>query len=181
MKIQKRYIVLLIIMVLSVVLLWRLNSSYASVDIGYSGKNIISGDKWGINITNIDDILKEGTAEMIGEVSSIATTIDFNVLLLKPGDSISFNILVENTSTLPAELYTIALSGLSNLDSENITYQVNPVDSSLLHTDDVEGSILKTNDHQLFNVKVTYDDNVSIQNDQEYQLNLGATIIYKQK
>ena len=181
MKIQKRYIVLAIIVVLSVILLWRISSSYAYVDIGYSGNNIISGDKWGINITNISDIIKNGHALVIGDVKSIGTTIDFDVLLLNPGDKISFDITVENTSTLSGELYAIALSGLSNNDSENITYVVTPIDSSILHTDEHDGSIINTKDKQVFNVTVTYDDNVSLQNDKEYQLNLGATIIYKQK
>lgn len=181
MKIQKRYIFLMIIIVLSVILIWRVSSSYAYVDIGYSGKNTISGDQWGINITDIGEIRTSGSALVIGEVASIGTTIDFNTVLLKPGDEISFNITVENTSVLKGELYAIALSGLSNNDSENITYVVTPIDSSILHTDDHDGSIIKTKDKQVFNVTVTYDSNVSLQNDKEYQLNLGATIIYKQR
>ena len=181
MKIQKRYIVLMIIIVLSAILLWRVSSSYAFVDIGYSGNNVVSGDKWGVNVTNISDITTNGEALMIGDVVSIGTTIDFNVMLLKPGDNISFDITVENTSTLKGELYAIALSGLSNDDSENITYMVTPIDSSILHTDENDGSMINPKDKQIFNVKVSYDENVSLQNDKEYQLNLGASIIYKQK
>ena len=181
MKIQKRFIVLAIVMVLSIVLIWRLSTSFASVDIGYFGNNIISGDKWGINVTDISNPVTEGNALVVGDVISIGTTIDFNVLLLKPGDKVSFDITLENTSLLDGELYAIALSGLSNSDSENITYIVNPIDSSILHTDENDGSIIKTKDKQVFNVSVSYDNNVSLLNDKEYQLNLGATIIYKQK
>lgn len=181
MKIQKRYIVLMVIIVLSVILIWRVSSSYAYVDIGYSGKNTVSGDKWGINVVDISDIKTSGKGVVIGDVASIGTTIDFNVLLLNPGDQVSFDVTIENTSTLSGELYAIALSGLSNNDSENITYVVTPIDSSILHTEDHDGSIIKSKDKQIFNVTVTYDNNVSLQNDKEYQLNLGATIIYKQK
>ena len=181
MKLQKRYIILIVIIVLSIVLLWKINSSYASVDIGYEGNNVISGDKWGINITEITNIETKGDALLIGDISSIGTTIDFNVLLQKAGDKVSFDIVVENTSVLNGELYTIALSGLSFADSENITYIVNPIDTSILHTNESEGSILKTQNKQVFNVSVSYDENVSIHNNKEYQLNLGATIIYKQK
>ena len=181
MKIEKRYIVLMIIMVVSAILIWRVSTSSASVDIGYSGNNIVSGDKWGINITDISNVSQEGEGLIISDIASIGTTIDFNVMLLKPGDKVSFNITLENTSTLSGELYAIALSGLSNIDSENITYEVTPIDSSILHTDEHDGSILSTQNKQVFNVSVRYDDNVSLQNDKEYQLNLGATIIYKQK
>lgn len=181
MKTQKRYVFLAIIIVLAIILVWRVSNSYGFVDMGYKGNNIVSGDKWGINVTDISEATKEGDALIVGDVISIGTTIDFNVLLRKPGDKVSFDITVENTSTLKGELYAIALSGLSNVDSENITYIVNPIDSSIIHTDTVSGSIIDTQGKQVFNVTVLYEDNVSLQNDKEYQLNLGATIIYKQK
>lgn len=181
MNIQKRYIVLLVIIVLSIILLWRINSSYADVDIGYSGNNIISGDKWGINITEITNVNTLGNALLVGDVATIGTTMNFNVLLHNPGDKVSFDVVVENTSVLNGELYTIALSGLSSVDSENITFTVNPIDSSILHTKEQDGSIIKSQDKQMFNVVVSYDDNISIHSDKEFQLNLGTTIIYKQK
>lgn len=181
MKIQKRYVLLAIIVIFSAFLIWRVSTSYASVDIGYTGNNIVSGDKWGINITDISDVVSKGEGLIVGDVSSIGTTIDFNVFLVKPGDEVSFDITLENTSTLSGELYAIALSGLSNIDSEYVTYTVSPIDSSLIHTDENDGSIIRSNDKQVFHVSVSLDENNNSHNNKEYQLNLGATIIYKQK
>ena len=180
-KIQKRYIILIIAIAITGILIWQLSTSYASIDIGYSGKNIVSGDKWGINIIDVEKEEIQGDAVLTSEISTIGTTLNFNVLLTKPGDSVSFNFTVQNTSNLPAELYALTLSGLSNFDSENITYTIMPIDSSIIHEDDKNGSIIKTGEKQMFNIKVNYDDTINPQNAKEYNLGLGSTIIYKQK
>lgn len=178
-NIQKRYILLGIIMIAVGILVWRLSTSYASMNQGYTGKNIISGDKWGVNITNISDIEKNGSAELTKEVSTIGTTLNFSAVLFKPGDKISFNVDVENTSVLNAELYALTLTGLNDIDGEDISYTILPIDGSILHTDSNDGSILKSGGKQIFNITLVYDETATTNN--EYHLNLGSTIIYKQK
>lgn len=176
---QKRYIFLAVVFVAVGILVWRVSTSYASMDQGYTGKNIISGDKWGINITNIGDIEKTGSAELTKEVSTIGTTLNFSAVLFKPGDKISFNVEVENTSVLNGELYALTLTGLSDVDGEDIDYTILPVDGSIIHTDDVDGSVIKSGGKQIFNITVLYSESSKSEN--EYHLNLGSTIIYKQK
>lgn len=180
-KIQKRYIVLILVIIAVGVLIWQLRSSYASMDIGYSGKNIISGDKWGINIIDVEKPEITGEATLISDISTIGTTLNFEVLLTKPGDKISFNFTVQNTSNLSAELYALTLSGLGSLDGENITYTILPIDSSIIHEEDKSGSIIKSGEKQMFNITVNYEDSINENNAKEYNLNLGSTIIYKQK
>lgn len=176
---NKRYIYLIIIAILTGILIWQISSSTATFDQGYTGKNIISGDKWGINIISVGEIEKSGSAEMIGEVSTIGTTLNFSPVLFKPGDKISFNIVVKNTSILNAELYALTLTGLNDIDSENITYTILPIDGSMIHGTNNEGSILRSGSSQGFRISVSYDDNAA--NSGECHLNLGSTIIYKQK
>lgn len=177
-KYQKRYIILALIAIGVVFLIWKVSTSYAFINQGYVGRNIVSGDKWGVNIIEISRVQKEGTAELIKDISTIGTTLNFNAMLFTPGDKISFNVTVENTSNLNAELYALTLSGLSQQDSEYIDYTIIPIDSSLLHEDDRMGSIIKSGDKQLFNIVVSYDENAKIA--KEYNLSLGSTIIYKQ-
>ena len=55
-NIRKRYILLGIVVVIVGILIWRLSTSYATMNQGYTGKNVISGDKWGVNITNISEM-----------------------------------------------------------------------------------------------------------------------------
>ena len=123
------------------------------------------------------NIEKIGNAEITKEISTIGTTLNFSAVLFKPGDKISFNIDVENTSVLSAELYALTLTGLNDIDGENINYTILPVDNSIIHSDEVEGSILKSGGKQTFNITLSYDGTSS----NEYHLNLGSTIIYKQK
>ncbi len=178
-KVQKRYIFLTIIMIVTGILIWKISSSYASMDVGFTGKNIISGDKWGINITSIDNIVSENNGVINGEISTIGTTLNFDTTLFEPGDKVSFDITVENTSSLNAELYALTLSGVSVSDSEAIDYIILPIDSSLIHEDSQDGSIIKSGEKQMFNITVSY--NSDLKNNKEYNLNLGATIIYKQR
>ena len=178
-NVRKRYIFLGIVIVIVGILIWRLSSSYASMNQGYTGKNIISGDKWGINITKISDVEKTGQAELSKDISTIGTTLNFSAVLFKPGDKISFNIEVENTSTLSGELYALTLTGLNDIDGENVTYTILPVDGSMIHSNNTDGSILKSGGKQVFNITLVYDE-TSVSNN-EYHLNLGSTIIYKQK
>ena len=178
-SLQKRYILVIAVIAVVGVLLWRLSGSYASVDQGYSGKNIISGDKWGINIINVGEVEKSGNAVVSKEISTIGTTLNFSAILYKPGDKISFDIEVSNTSTLNAELYALTLTGLNDIDSEDITYTILPIDGSVLHDDETEGSIIKSGEKQKFNITLVYDETAT--NDIERHLSLGSTIIYRQK
>ena len=181
MKVQKRHILLIFVIMITGILIWKLSTSYSAVDIGYTGRNIISGDKWGVNITEVGKVNIEGDAILTKEVSTIGTTLNFDVSMFEPGDKVSFDITVSNTSTLPAELYALTLSGLSSIDSEIIDYTIVPIDSSVIHEDKVSGSIMKSGEKQMFNITVAYNDKVSKLENREINLSLGSTIIYKQK
>lgn len=178
---RKRYIFVIIVVVLVGVLIWKLSDSYAYFDKGYTGNNIISGDKWGVNIISVGDVDTKGKAILTKEVSTIGTTLNFDVALFEVGDEVTFDFKVENTSNLPAELYSSTLSGLSNIDSEVISYSIMPLDYVVEHSETDDGSIIKKGESQSFRITVSYDENVAKENKQEYNLSLGSTIIYKQK
>jgi hypothetical protein len=173
----KRNILLIIIAFAVLILIYQLSDSFAYTE-GYSGNNIITGRDWGINITDIEEANIVGEATLLKDISSIATTMNINVLLRKPGDEISFNFTITNTSKLNGELYAITQQGLNNIDSEYINYTVIPVDYVELHTDDKEGSLIKRGDKQTFKVTIKYLD---VPNPKDVNLSLGTTIIYKQK
>ncbi len=179
-NIQKRYILVGVIFAIVGVLVWRLlSTSYAKMDQGYTGNNVISGDKWGINITKIDNVTKEGEAVLSGDVSTIGTTLNFSAVLFKPGNKISYDVEVSNTSTLPGELYALTLTGLNDIDGEDVDYTILPIDGSIIHDNNTQGSIIKSGETQNFNISLEY--NPMSTSDNEKHLNLGSTIIYKQK
>ena len=176
---HKKYILSVVILALIGVVIWKLSTSYAKMDQGYNGKNIISGNEWGINITKVGAIEKSGDAVLVKDVSTIGTTLNFQAILFKPGDKISFDIEVENTSILDGELYALTLAGLNDIDGEDINYTILPSDNIIVHDDNNTGSILKSGGKQVFNITLEYDEKSS--NKTERHLNLGSTIIYKQK
>ena len=73
----------------------------------------------------------------------------------------------------------MTLTGLNDIDSEDITYTILPIDGSILHDDETEGSIIKSGEKQKFNITLVYDETAT--NDVERHLSLGSTIIYRQK
>lgn len=178
---QKRYIILGVVLVIVCGLIWKISGSYAFFDPGYHGENIVSGDKWGVNIVEVSEIETIGNPIINEKVSTIGTTLNFAVSLFAPGDTVTFDFKIKNTGKLDAELYATTLSGLSNLESEVISYEILPLDYINIHTDDTEGSIIKSGETQSFRITVKYEDNIAINNVKEYNLGLGSTIIYKQK
>lgn len=178
---QKRYIVLIIVLIIVCGLVWKISSSYAIFDPGYHGENIVSGDKWGVNIVEVSEIETSSNVVINEGVSTIGTTLGFGVSLFEPGDIMTFDFTVENTSKLDAELYATTLSGLSNLESEVISYEITPLDYANVHENDKDGSIIKSGERQTFRITVKYEENVATDSIHEYNLNLGSTIIYKQK
>ena len=180
-RMQKRYIFVFIMILCVCGLIWKLSSSYAYYDTGYSGSNLVDGDKWQVNIVEVSNVNTTGDALLIDNVSTIGTTLNFNVSLFKPGDSVYFDFTVKNMGKLDAMLYATTLVGLSTLDSEVINYEIIPLDYIVAATDSKDGSIMKENELQLFRIKVVYDNTTAIDNYHEYNLNLGSTIIYEQK
>ena len=169
------------VIVIVCVLIWKLSTSYAMYNPGYEGKNIVAGDKWGVNIVEVGEIKSNGNVIIDKEVSTIGTTLNFGVSLFSPGDEVSFEFKVQNLGKLDAELYATTLNGLSQLESEVISYEILPLEYAIIHEDEREGSIIKNNESQSFKITVRYEDNVSNSNNKEYNLNLGSTIIYKQR
>ncbi len=186
-NIHKRYIVLALVILVVVVIIWKVYPSFAYMDQGYEGNNIISGRSWGINITEVSNFETKGKAELVKNdtatyrVSTMANTFNINARLRDPGDSIEFDIKVTNTGKLNAELYRIVNTGLSDEFEEEVDYDVVPLDYVVEHTDEHEGSIIKPNESHMFHVTVKVRNSVAQTVDREYSLNLGSTIHYKQR
>ena len=178
---QKRYIVVAIVIVIVGVLIWKLSSSYALVNQGFEGKNIVSGDEWALNIINVGRPVLEGDATLVKDISTIATTLSFEVNLPNPDSRLLFDFEIENMGKLDAELCAMTLVGLSTVQSEYVNYIIEPVDYLILKTNNNSGSILKNGERHAFRITVAYQDSINEKNILNQTLNLGSTIIYSQK
>ena len=178
---QKRYIIVALVIVVVGILIWKLSSSYALVNQGFEGNKIVSGNNWSMNIINVSEPTLEGDAILVKNISTIATTLAFEVSLPNPDSKISFDFEIENMGKLDAELCAMTLMGLSTVQSEYVDYIIEPLDYVTVKTETQAGSILKTNERHAFRITVSYQDNVNEKNILNQVLNLGSTIIYSQK
>ena len=178
---HKRYILVILVIVIVSVLIWKISGTYAIYNQGYTGNNIVDGNNWSLNIVDVDDPILEGDAELVREVSTIGTTLNFEVSLPKPNSSLNFEFEIENMGKLDAELYALTLNGLSTIDSEYINYEIVPLDYLIIKANETEGSILKKDEKHRFKITVSYQESVNENNIKPTTLNLGSTIIYEEK
>lgn len=177
---HKRYIIVALVFVIVGVLIWKLSGTYALYNQGYTGNNIVNGNNWSINIVNVSDVTLENDASLIKEVSTIGTTLNFEVSLPEPDSRVTFDFEVENMGDLEAELYALTLTGLSSYDSEYIDYEIIPLDYVVVKTKETKGSVLKKGEKHTFRITVNYQDNVNKNNLKATTINLGSTIIYEE-
>lgn len=177
---HKRYILVILVIIIVSVLIWKISSTYAIFNQGFEGNNIVDGNNWSLNIINVSDVELNNDATLIKDVSTIGTTLNFEVSLPNPDSSISFDFEIENMGKLDVELNALTLSGLSTLDSEFINYVITPLDYITVKTTEKEGSILKQNEKHRFRITVDYQENVNKNNIKASTLNLGSTIIYEE-
>ena len=103
---------------------------------------------WDVKITGIDSQLG-GTAKNATDTPTFtATTATFNVELMKPGDTATYTITVENNGSIDAKLSSITLTPQAD-GSEAIVYEI--VEQP------AKDSILKADESTTVVIKITYD------------------------
>ena len=108
---------------------------------------------WDIKFTNITEGTPVGGATNITAPTYTSTTATFDVSLISPGDSMTYEITVANEGSLDAVLDTIAVT-----ESENaaIVYEITGVE---------EGDELAADTTATVTVKVSYDASIETQPD----------------
>lgn len=178
---HKRYILVILVVLVVSFLIWKISGTYALYNQGFNGNNMVDGNNWALNIVSISDVELKNDAILVKDVSTIGTTLGFEVSLPNPKSSLSFEFEVENMGKLEAELNALTLNGLSMIDSEYINYEIIPLDYISIKTKEKEGSILKNKEKHRFRINVSYQENVNENNIKPTTLNLGSTIIYEER
>ena len=161
---HKRYVVVALVLIIVGILIWKLSGTYAIYNQGYTGNKIVDGTNWALNIVSVSDALETSNAMLTKEVSTIGTTLNFEVSLPEVTSSLTFDVEIQNMGNLEAELYAFPLTGLSSYDSEYINYEIIPLDYVTVKTEGKEGSSLKKGEKHTFRVKVNYQDNINENN-----------------
>ena len=135
---------------LAVVVLMAVGYAAFSSNLKISGTSNIS-TSWNISITDITTSNKVGSASVSGTPSYDGLTASFNTNLVLPGDSITYNIKVENKGNLNAKLNKIALKKDNN---SAILFETSGIK---------EGDVLKQGAYTTLSIKVTYSNSVTSQ------------------
>ncbi len=135
---------------MAVVLVMAVGYAAFASSLKISGTSNIS-TSWNISITDITTSNKVGSASVSGTPEHSGLTASFNTNLVLPGDSITYNIKVENKGNLNAKLNKITLKKDNN---SAILFETSGIK---------EGDVLKQGTSSTLSVKVTYSNSVTSQ------------------
>ena len=135
---------------LAVVVIMAIGYAAFASSLKISGTSNIS-TSWNISITDITTSNKVGSASVSGTPEHSGLTASFNTNLVLPGDSITYNIKVENKGNLNAKLNKITLKKDNN---SAILFETSGIK---------EGDVLKQGTSSTLSVKVTYSNSVTSQ------------------
>ena len=152
---------------LAIVLLMAVGYAAFSTVLNIQGTGSISSS-WNIKITNVEvsNVVGKATDAEGTTFEDLTATINSN--LVKPGDSITYDVTIRNDGTLDAVLTDINLSESTNpaisFSTSNLT----------------EGTELGSGEEAILKVTVTYNNSVTSQPD-DTSADLSVTLTYEQK
>ena len=123
---------------------------------------------WNVQITGISNGTPTGSAENAINPSYDVLTANMEVNLYSPGDSMTYEITIENKGTIDA-----TLSKITKTDTNNpaILFETSGVN---------EGDNLNAGDKTTMTVKITYNPNITTQ-PENLTSGLNVTLTYEQK
>ena len=123
---------------------------------------------WDVQITGISNGTPTGSAENAINPSYDVLTANMEVNLYSPGDSMTYEITIENKGTIDA-----TLSKITKTDTNNpaILFETSGVN---------EGDNLNAGDKTTMTVKITYNPNITTQ-PENLTSELNVTLTYEQK
>ena len=161
---------ILIGVLLAAVVLMSVGYAALASQLDINGTSAISS-KWDVKFTSMTDGVAVGTATNKKPAAFTSTTATFDVELVSPGDSMTYDIVVSNAGTLDAELDSIV--GLpTSVPTDAIKYTVTGVS---------EGDVLAAGNTTTITVKVEYDSSVDAQpTAEQLSKTLSVTLNYVQ-
>ena len=121
-----------------------------STRLNISGTSSIESN-WKVVFTNIQELSKTNGVTINNTPTASGTTVTFDVDLQKPGDSIEYQITVENQGTLDAIIEDI---NASETGSDAIKFEISNIRI---------GDILLKQESTTFKIKISYDNSITSQ------------------
>lgn len=129
---------------------------------------------WNIKITDIKSTKVIGTATNSFEPKAISSTVaTFGTNLISPGDSITYEITIENKGTIDALLDDYIVTETSTIKNSNIKYNISGIAKKI--------TTLNVDEKNIIYLQVFYNDLDNSDNLKAETKDLGITFIYQQK
>ena len=127
--------------------------------------------KWDVKFTSITEGVAVGSASNKTAAAVTSTTATFDVILVAPGDSMTYDLVISNDGTIDATLDSIVGLPVSN-EGDAIVYTVTGV---------TEGETLAAGATKTVTIKVEYDSNITDQpTTEQLSKTLSITLNYVQ-
>ena len=144
---QRNYIILGLC---SILLLMAIGYAAFRSQLTINGTSNI-GSEWNVLITDIESNVLSGQAEDVELPHSDGTTATFKTNLVSPGDSMQYDIKVENQGSIDAVLKSITKTDSNN---DAIVFEISGIE---------QGDVLKADDYTIMHVTVTYNSSITSQ------------------
>ena len=179
-------------LIMLVVALVGLSVAYAllSTTLSITGSTSVSASSWKIRFSNLNGSSVGGATYTLPTLSDTSLS-DYEIILTKPGDSVTFTFDIVNDGTIGASITsfvkdTPSCSGVagsttgssdSTLVCNNITYSFTYSDGSAIGV----GDTLSSGETKSVKLSLTYNESAaSLPSNDVAISNLGITIIYGQ-
>ena len=181
-------------LVLAIALLLLISIGYAAISatLTISGTANISATSWNVYFTNIQTTTGSVTASVAPSVSGTNTTsLNYTIVLEKPGDFYEFTVDVKNGGTINAKIAEngVTTTTLTSTQDTYINYSVTYLDGTAIQAGDKlakSGTVVNEvpTDKKTIKVRAEYDPNVTPEQlgalEEDITLNLELSLNYVQ-
>ena len=132
--------------------------AFLSTQLNITGNTSVSGNKWSVYFNNVQ--VSEGSVDASVVPATIGTTttsLDYTVLLDKPGDYYEFTVDAVNAGTIDAMIDSITMTSLDADVAKYLNYTATYSDGIALAQNDV----LKKNSSTTYKIRVEYKKDIS--------------------
>ena len=181
-------------LVLAIALLLLISIGYAAISatLTISGTANISATSWNVYFTNIQTTTGSVTASVAPSVSGTNTTsLNYTIVLEKPGDFYEFTVDVKNGGTINAKIAEngVTTTTLTSTQDTYINYSVTYLDGTAIQAGDKlakSGTVVNEvpTNKKTIKVRAEYDPNVTPEQlgalEEDITLNLELSLNYVQ-
>ena len=146
--------------------------AFLSTQLNITGNTSVSGNKWSVYFTNVE--ITEGSVDATVEPTTTGTTttsLEYTVLLDKPGDYYEFTVDAVNAGTIDAMIDSINLTSLDTDVAKYLNYTATYSYGVTLESND----ILEKNSTETYKVRVEFKKNIEASDLSEEGINLNLT------